>query len=926
MVAPLGAAQPHGYDPGIDKLFERGWLIPSARSMAGIHNTLSRVYSSRFDEAIRDYPENARTMRNDSFLTALMLERTAPLKTHPWEVVLDEDNHPSAKTDPNALQVRSALESCVRRTRRFHEMRDYLSEYLWYGRYGSQVVYGWDNVGGYRRRVVLAHEPIDGDNILPTFDGYPAIAIHPADRKVYQDRFGDDSVSFSNNFTVLKLYRSDLRQRFIIPRHHIRAGDYFWPETAGRIGGYGIRHQVYWTWWLRQKTIESMTAFMNKVGTMGLLVFYYEENNDDSKRKAEDAAAEANERNAIIVPVPKGKDAKTGGMDLFPANTAGVQFLVDVAEKFYERHIERLIVGQAASASSEGGQLGGNSSDFQMDTKFQLIKCDATATADAFTSDLLEPMLEANFPGVPWKYKFRFVLPDPTAEKRLNAVQKAWSMGAGFGENKVIALTGVEKPDPGENILRQQQQQPPQMPPDGAAQPRGDGPPDDFGGGGGDPQPVPGMGELVTAMVTLAAEGDHHAMDMLTRLGRDPEAFQALLDGEEDGSSIEGNESSEPNSTGVQNYQWQASQTKAGTLKAIWVGDGTRKPLYAEPARRALARQGKQDSGEPLPSTPQQKAQELKRQREPGREEARQTWQKALENPASVQPEQLPELAEQLKRLTRDELRGHLRSMQQRVGGLKQSLVDRMLEHVRGQGGPAEVTPVPATSQQPAQEKTAPVVDNTAGAVKIPAQGEQVATPKQEGAKVSPVELKGSAKQIEWANKIRETMLSNPEIPDKFRSELAAGDSAAAWIDAKQTKSWVTALAYVRGPHTSDAVILPENASDNEIKAANKSADAESESALRQMLVEIGISDSDSINWALRAGKLPFQKVVVQPGDSIRNINPDKWHADVREIRTLERLAKTIDPETLAKVSSPEKRDAVMKIKLRLADLTGTRS
>lgn len=953
--------------------------------MVGIINSFSRVHSTRFDEAIRHYAENARSMRNDTFLTALHLERTRPLTGWKWEVVLDEDNPRGSKEDPTAEELRQAAEGLIRRTHRFHEMREYLTEYLWYGRYGSQVLYGDDMVGGYRRKIIIAHEPVDGDNILPTFDGYPAIAVNPTDRQYYLDRFGEDSVTYSDRFSVLKLNRRDLRQRFVIQRHHIRAGDYFWPETGGRIGGYGLRHQVYWTWFLRQQMLESVTNFMDKVGTLGLLIFYYEEGNADSEAKAKQAAIDANTRNAISCPVPKGKDPKTAGIDIIPANMNGVQFLVEFIERYFERHIERLFVGQAASASSEGDSLGGNSADFQRNTKFQLLRSDAEATACGFTEDLLNPLMRENFPHIPWRYRFRFVLPDPDAAKKLEAASKAYAMGVSFDMGEVRELTGLSKPDDGTEILQQPQPGPmggpPGMPgmggPDGApvpnvgpqptggaAQPQNGGAAPQLGAsvpGAAEPQnapPTDGMAELVAAMVQAGAEGDTDSMRTLAELGSDPDALAGFLDdGDEpttkqsgnvpdklaealaaggddevfeatllaaigsgqtvdlaietatrasrasrqsgskptvnysavfneqdhprasDGkfssgggggggagagsSGASGGQASKPGAeparqgdqsaktsdkpgfigrvrkygqaaldtkvgrtvlelehklgiaahktreiaeqaaqkrglppekterlkkwltyldfggawvaggvatavagplagkvasltlptasalylaystavnpqatweaakkavaeisvnpktaardvatawkggavnhasfAGVVDYQWTAAQTKGGGVKAVWSGDGQRRSLYGDAARRALSNQGKQDRGEPPTQTPQQRAAELKQQREPGRDEARQSWRAAIQNPASVRPEQLNELADQLSRLTRDELRGIAREMQQRVGGLKMDLVQRLRTYAASQGAGA-ATPEEKLVSQP---------------------------------------------------------------------------------------------------------------------------------------------------------------------------------------------------------------------------------
>jgi hypothetical protein len=600
-------------NPAVDALFERGWIIPSARSMSGVANTFARVYSPRFDEAIRHYAENARSMRNDTFLTALMLERTRPLLNWKWEIILDDDNPREAKTDPAAEEIRQMLASIVGRTHRFHEMREYLTDYLWYGRYGSQILYGDENVGGYRHRVIVAHEPVDGDNILPTFDGYPALAINSSDQSYYVGRYGRESVTTGDRFAVLKLGRPDLRQRFVIQRHHVRAGDFFWPETGGRVGGYGLRHQVYWTWYLRQQVLESMTNFMDKVGTLGLLIFYYEEGNDESKEKAETAAIEAGQRNALAVGVPKGKDPKTGGVDLIPANMTGVQFLVEFAERYFERHIERLFVGQSASASSEGDSLGGNSSDFQKDTKYQLLRSDAGSTACGFTEDLVRPLQRENFPGVPWRYSMRFVLPDPDAAKKLDATAKAFQIGVTFDGDEVRQLTEMSKPGQGAFVLQQNQQpaqgapgmpggqqQPPasgeQQPgpqPGFAAQPKTPLP----SNGAAEPQnqPVPGMGELVAAMVQAASAGDHDAVDRLAELGGDPGALAGFM-GDDGEAENNGDDVPDQLATVLQSHP-DSDMYEACLLAAL--ADGN--PIQQAMAIAAQASmQGQQASGQPV--------------------------------------------------------------------------------------------------------------------------------------------------------------------------------------------------------------------------------------------------------------------------------------------------------------------------------------
>lgn len=461
ILKPAGAGVPHNSPPSPDQqkavgeLFgEDGLLIPTARSFSGMYNTFARVYSYRYDEAMRHFPENARAMRRDTFFSALMQERTRPLVNHAWEVVLDEDNPAGAKDDPDAEKVRRGLEGIVRRTKDFYFMREALTEDIWYGKYGYQVAWGEDDVAGERRKVITRAKPVDGDNIFETFEGDPAVAISSQDIAKYRRAYGDDAVATTDRMPVLKLQTPDLRDRFIIQRHMVRAGDYYWPETAGRVSGVGLRDLAYWSWWMRQEMLASAVSFLDKIGTMGLLLFYYTQGDESGRAAAENSAKEANRRNALAVPLPAGKDAKTAGVDLIPANMSGVQFLVQFIGEYFEGHIERLFVGQRSSSSNEGGGLGGTSmADFQKDTKYQLIQSDATRHSEGYTQDLLRVAKALNYPDAPWRYRFNLIVDDPRAASQLEMIERAWSMGVDYDADRIRAKTGEPKPEEGAVLL-----------------------------------------------------------------------------------------------------------------------------------------------------------------------------------------------------------------------------------------------------------------------------------------------------------------------------------------------------------------------------------------------------------------------------------------------------------------------------------------
>jgi phage gp29-like protein/tellurite resistance protein len=432
----------------VESFFNReGYLINPARSFAGLMNQFSRVYSDRWDEALRHWPANAVAMENDAYFSALMEERTGALRRWKWQIEHIDD--PDQKKNPEAETIRKQLGAIITRTHRLNEMRDYLREAVWYGRYGSQLQRERQTVGGFSRWVVKAHTPIHGDSLRLDWDNNWCVAINSMD----MSRYGEEATT-TDRMPVLRLSRADYRQRFIVHRRRVRAGSYFYPETAGKLAGVGIRHQVYWAWWLRDEMLASAVAFLDKVGTMGLFVVYYEEGNKKSQESAEKTARDASRRNAIAVPRPANNSSRqTAGIELIPANMGGVQFLTQFIGDYFERHIERLIVGQSLSAGTEGGGLGGTGvAGLHANTKFNLLASDAEDLDATYTSDLVQPTLDLNFPESGFSYVWRHVLPDPDADKKLEAVTRV-SSGVDFVKDEVRGLTGMSKPEEGDEIF-----------------------------------------------------------------------------------------------------------------------------------------------------------------------------------------------------------------------------------------------------------------------------------------------------------------------------------------------------------------------------------------------------------------------------------------------------------------------------------------
>lgn len=440
------------HKPSIAGNPEPAMVVPHVFSFNGIINQSSRMYSSRYDEAIRHMPSNAMAMRRDAFIESLIQERTYPTAQRAWSVIV-----PDTK-DKHQRYVQSCVTECVRAIPRFNSMRMYLSQAVWYGRYGSHVSLVKRRLSGNQLWTVGSHRPVNGDKIQYGWDGVPAVAIEASKRNAYRDGLVTQT---DRGISVLKLSTPEHRRQFIIHRHIVDDADYFEPEMAGGIGGVGLRHKVYWAWWLRDEMLSWAVDFMQKVGTLGLLVFMYEDGNQKAKAAAEEAAKAASSETALTMPVPPREGTRVPtAVQHIAASPGGIEALKGMIADYFERHIERLFVGQPSSGGDSGGGLGGSAgAALHADTKYQLLKFDSENLDETITQDLIGVLLELNHPEVDFPVKFKSSVSNPEDAAKLQGIQVCNSMGVKFDLDEVRALTGMSKPDEGAETTKSGEQE-----------------------------------------------------------------------------------------------------------------------------------------------------------------------------------------------------------------------------------------------------------------------------------------------------------------------------------------------------------------------------------------------------------------------------------------------------------------------------------
>lgn len=742
----LGYAAPSDYNPYRAKLGHV--TVEAVKTFNALLNTFSQTFSFKHDEALRQDPQFALAMRRDPFLRALLQERLMPLTRWKWSVVPEDATH------KEELERAKWYEQVLKATPRFSKQRLYLGHAAWFGRYASQVAFCEDRIAGRKGWRVKQHKPLNGDKLIYHWDGTPCVAINPMAVREYPAadvHYGDD-----RGRPFLALRKPEFRQQFVIHVHELDDADYTEPEMAGRIEGIGLRDFCYYGAFLRSKMIMWATAFMEKVGTLGLLIFYYPEGNDSARKQAEASAKAASNRNALAIPIPKGADKKSAAAELLPANMTGVQFLVEIISGWWEKHVERLFIGQSMSAG-EGSEGTGSTdrANLAKDTKFNLLQFDATGQQESYTSDLLHVLCDLNGDSG-WKPRFEYSLPDPEAEAKLGAITKAASIPGAklkYKAKEVRELVGMSEPGPDDETVGGDDPQP-GMGPDGKPLPPGanagtpgaaspaptaqpgnptpaTGPQPSSGGvnppvetpqptadGEEEQEPHPEAEALVLAMVMAAEEGDEASVDELAELAQDQDALEGML---EDGDAAEEEPASYAAPSTVP-YDWSADTTKKGRVMAVGSGKHAGQKLYGKKAEAALRgrEKGKDDAPKSKPTGTEQPTTQptvgtppTANPKQAKQDAAHAVALKAVTDPAILTPAELESLAEHLKTLPVAKLKKLAGSIYLGGARTKAELAGRLLSYVktkRWASTPPTLKPEPKPTASPKHEQAAEAI------------------------------------------------------------------------------------------------------------------------------------------------------------------------------------------------------------------------
>ena len=432
--------------PPRDRLDERSWAVAHPHTFASQWNRGLKTYWNRHDEALRMSPQDALAMRRDGVITACMQRRVNPVASLPR--VVDVDN----PKDPRQQVVKQFVQKLVDATPRFQSMCVALEEAIFFGRAGSQLMWGRKRVNGYQAVAVIDHIPVHGDKILWKWSGVPGILINAAaaqsDLRESVKRHVEFHTSASGPALFLKT--PALRRRFIIHEHNPTDQDYLYEsDLAGAIRGVGIRGRLWHVWNIRNEILSWALDALQRIGANGGLVGFYPEGNPTFRDSVEEALANILREHIVAFPYQRGEPTEHLIKQL-PVNPTGYDVLKVFAD-YFDAIIREIILGEAGPGSPVNTRLA---AELVEDGRFSLQRADANNLAETLTADLVQPLIEFNRPlleglisgPIDFGVKLKLQLDKPNSIEDLQSAQLLIGVCQALGVNPNIDVEAlVEK-------------------------------------------------------------------------------------------------------------------------------------------------------------------------------------------------------------------------------------------------------------------------------------------------------------------------------------------------------------------------------------------------------------------------------------------------------------------------------------------------
>lgn len=489
---------------------DKDFALPAFMTVSSIISGANKTYLALgYDEALKHSRANAMAMYRDCRILALLEERIESVVNLKWRLRVENEKDPAQKC------VKDGLTQAMRRIPRFKRiLRSLMKWGLWAGRGCSELCWRWEEMelpavpqanlfeemdqtirgtsryedappiadensamGGQPEQktsiepefpkemrpalIPFKNRPVNGDKINYLWGyspqgappGTPIVRVYPG------DQIPDAEIIYDNLGPNVAL-TGEWRERFLIHIYDPDDADYFAPEMAGGIYGVGIRSRIYWVNWIRMEYASWIQDLYDRVG-LGFIVIKYDMGSDRARKEAVAAAKQWNRRSVLAIPVSPDQLLKAGSIEVVEVPTTGavvVQELVKYLDKHIERYILRQTIGGSSGSQGDGARGTIGPAEMARNTEMQRIKSDAEELAETLTGSDDEPglvsiMKKWTYPGAKFPVWLEFETGDENKKETLQAVTMASGMGVTFKTDEVRSLTGLSKPDPGDETI-----------------------------------------------------------------------------------------------------------------------------------------------------------------------------------------------------------------------------------------------------------------------------------------------------------------------------------------------------------------------------------------------------------------------------------------------------------------------------------------
>jgi len=253
------AFDPAGAFPGAPPFFGQD-IVPHTYTSLGRTGLTSQSYLT-LDEATLNSMSNAERMRKDCGIMESLEGRQRSVALLNWHI------EPENQESYDQKLLAEELTKILKRTSRFTEMRRFLQEAVWYGKYGAAINYGTDWIDGKKRIFARRVEPRSGDKLVFRYDdgthtysaGQVGIRVGAHYRTLSRLRHDNtrDHIQYTDVGSVYWL-DSQERKTLVVHKHMIEDAPFHEPRMMGRIHGVG----GCWSIWTAQRWVLRSGGFL----------------------------------------------------------------------------------------------------------------------------------------------------------------------------------------------------------------------------------------------------------------------------------------------------------------------------------------------------------------------------------------------------------------------------------------------------------------------------------------------------------------------------------------------------------------------------------------------------------------------------------------------------------------------------------------